>query len=98
MAGAHPITNLYSNACGGVIGNWIEKPGAQNKRQEAFNIHLRHTTFYLYYCKFTSEYLTAVVQHGVDAGNHIPSRQKLKLERTRGYDFRKAADRGEFTE
>jgi len=62
-----------------------------NKKQ-AFVIHVRHATFYLFYARLPNTYLRSISERGT---KYSPS-TKIRLVQSRPYRMRKASDQAEF--
>ena len=61
-------------------------------RKQAFVIHVRHATFYLFYARFPNTYLRSISERGT---KYSPS-TKIQLVQSRPYRMRKASDQAEF--
>ena len=54
---------------------------------------MRHSTFYLYYCRFSVSYLQKFVQYGINVGDHLAPTEKMSLLRSKPYNCTVTAER-----
>jgi len=59
---------------------------------------VRHSTFYIYYCRFSVAYLQKFVQYGLNVGDHLATNEKMSLLRSNPYDCTVTAERVAFFE
>jgi len=59
---------------------------------------VRHSTFYVYYCRFSVVYLQKFVQYGLNVGDHLATNEKISLLRSKPYNFTVTAERVAFFE
>ena len=66
-----------------------------NLTQQAFIIHIVHTTVYIYYCKFPKRYLAEITKYGAKYSDmHSPRASGVvKLRRTKPFHMRKTSER-----
>ncbi len=59
---------------------------------------MRHSTFYIYYCRFSVAYLQKFVQYGLNVGDHLVTNEKMSLLRSKPYNCTVTAERVAFFE
>ena len=59
---------------------------------------MRHSTFYVYYCRFSVAYLQKFVQYGVNVGDYLAPNEKISLLRSKPYNCAVTTERAAFFE
>ena len=63
---------------------------------QAFVLHARHATFYIFYAKFPNTYLRDIVIHGANYRQNVPNPQKITIKQSRPFRMRYPTEQAAF--
>ena len=55
---------------------------------QAFVLHARHATFYLFYAKFPNKYLQDIVRYGAEYKQHVPNQPPVIIQQSEPFRMR----------
>lgn len=63
---------------------------------QAFLLHARHATFYMFYCRFSNSYLRHIARYGAEYTSQIPNAEKIQLLQSRPFRMRYPTHQSDF--